>query len=325
MCKQLIQHSMFENISKTFDEFNDSVDDTGLLRKTASAATGRRVIDVENMEEAFQDLELSLIRADVERDVAEHIVSETKKKVDGTKVGITKSPSDYVRQSLKEVVEDVFAMNQLSFDNVVEESDKPLVILFTGINGVGKTTTIAKMAKRFENMGYSSVIANGDTFRAGAHEQIESHAEALDMPLIAHDQGSDPAAVLYDAVEHAEANDIDVVLADTAGRLNTDDSLMNQLEKIDRVVDPDYTVLVEQATAGQDAVRRATDFNEELGDEDGDGLDGVILSKVDATDMGGTVLSIPFAVGLPVLYIGIGEEYTDLEYLYPEDFADRVV
>jgi fused signal recognition particle receptor len=316
---------MFENISESFDEFNDSIDDTGLLRKTASAATGRRVIDVDNMEDAFHQLELSLIRADVERDVAEHIVSETKKKVNGTKVGLTKSPSDYVKKSLREVVEDVFAMNQLLFDNVVEESEKPIVILFTGINGVGKTTTIAKMAQRFEDMGYSSVIANGDTFRAGAHQQIKEHSENLDMPLISHEQGSDPAAVLYDAVEHAEANGIDLVLADTAGRLNTDDSLMNQLEKINRVVDPDYTVLVEDSTAGQDAVTRAKDFDQELGENDKNGLDGVILTKVDATDTGGTVLSIPFAVGLPVLYIGTGESYDDLEYLYPNEFANRVI
>jgi len=316
---------MFDNISDTFDEFNDSIDDTGLLKKTASAATGRRVIDVDNMEGGFHELELSLISSDISRDVAEHIVRETKKKVDGTKVGITKSPSDYVRGSLREVVEDVFAMNQLNFDSVISESDKPIVLLFTGINGVGKTTTIAKMSERLDGMGYSSVMANGDTFRAGAREQIEQHADALDVTLISHDKGSDPAAVLYDAVEHAEANDIDVVLADTAGRLNTDEGLMGQLEKINRVVDPDYTLLVEQSTAGQDAVTRANDFNKELGGDDEGGLDGVILTKVDATDTGGPVLSIPFDVGLPILYIGTGEEYQDLEYLYPDEFAERVV
>lgn len=315
---------MFENISSTFDEFNDSIDDTGLLRKTASAATGRRVIDSDNLEEAFRNLEMSLIKADVERDVAEHIVSETKMKVDGTKVGITKSPSDYVRSSLREVVSDIFAMNQLNFDEVVENSDKPITVLFTGINGVGKTTTIAKMAHRFQEKGYSTVVANGDTFRAGATDQIRQHTEALGTKLIAHEDGGDPAAVLYDAVEYAEANGIDIVLADTAGRLNNDDSLMAQLEKIDRVVSPDYTLLVEDATSGQDAVRRAKDFNEELGEGE-NGIDGVILTKVDATDTGGTVLSIPFAVGLPVLYIGTGEEYDDLEYLYPKDFAERVV
>jgi fused signal recognition particle receptor len=315
---------MFENISSTFDEFNDSIDDTGLLRKTASAATGRRVIDSDNLEEAFRNLEMSLIKADVERDVAEHIVSETKMKVDGTKVGITKSPSDYVRSSLREVVSDIFAMNQLNFDEVVENSDKPITVLFTGINGVGKTTTIAKMAHRFQGKGYSTVVANGDTFRAGATDQIRQHTEALGTKLIAHEDGGDPAAVLYDAVEYAEANGIDIVLADTAGRLNNDDSLMAQLEKIDRVVSPDYTLLVEDATSGQDAVRRAKDFNEELGEGE-NGIDGVILTKVDATDTGGTVLSIPFAVGLPVLYIGTGEEYDDLEYLYPKDFAERVV
>ena len=316
---------MFENISSTFDEFDDSIDDTGLVRKTASAATGRRVIDSDNLGGAFRELEMSLIRADVDSDVAEHIVSETKKKVDGVKVGITKSPSDHVRDSLREVVTDVFAMNQLSFDGVVEEAEKPITVLVTGINGVGKTTTIAKMANRFENMGYSVVVANGDTFRAGALEQIRNHTNNLDIPLIAHEDGGDPAAVLYDAVEHAEANNIDVVLADTAGRLNNDDSLMGQLEKINRVVGPDYTILVEDSTAGQDAVNRAKDFNSELGEDSKDGVDGIVLTKVDATDTGGTVLSIPFAVGLPILYIGTGEDYEDLEYLYPKDFSQRIV
>lgn len=315
---------MFENISETFDEFNKSIDDTSLLKKTASAATGRRVIDVDNMDSAFNELELSLIGSDVNRDVAEHIVSETKKKVDGEKVGITKSPSDYVRKGLREVVDDVFAMNQLNFDEILKNSDKPLVVLFTGINGVGKTTTIAKMASRIKKLGYSSVIANGDTFRAGAQEQIKQHAESVDVPLISHSKGSDPAAVIYDSVEYAEANDVDVVLGDTAGRLNTDDSLMNQLEKIDRVVDPDYTILVEESTAGQDAVKRAKDFNQMIS-SDKDGLDGVILTKVDATNTGGPVLSIPFAVGLPVLYIGTGEQYDDIEYLHPSEFAKRVV
>lgn len=316
---------MFDNISDTFNEFNDSIDDTGILKKTASAATGRRVIDVENMDDQFHNLELSLVSADVDRDVAEHIVTETKKKVDGTKVGITKSPSDYVRKSLREVVEDVFAMNQLKFDDIISDSDKPVTVLIAGINGVGKTTTIAKMAERYESMGLSTVIANGDTFRAGAKEQIRNHADNIDVPLIAHDDGGDPAAVLYDAVEYAEANGIDVVLADTAGRLNNNDGLMSQLEKINRVVDPEYTLFVESATAGQDAVQRSTDFNQELGDEEENGIDGVILTKVDATDTGGTVLSIPLSVGLPVVYIGTGEEYDDLEFLYPNEFAKRVV
>lgn len=316
---------MFDNISNTFDEFNDNIDDTGLLKKTASAATGRRVIDVENMEEAFQNLELSLVSSDVDREVAEHIVSETKLKVDGTKVGITKSPSDYVKKSLRDVVEDVFAMNQLKFDNIIEESDKPISVLVTGINGVGKTTTIAKMAKRYQDMGYSVVIANGDTFRAGAKEQIQSHADNINVPLIAHDDGGDPAAVLYDAVEYAEANNIDIILADTAGRLNNNEGLMSQLEKINRVVDPDYTLFVEEATSGQDAVQRSNDFNTELGSDDKNGIDGVILTKVDATDTGGTVLSIPLAVGLPVVYIGTGEEYEDLDFLYPEEFSKRIV
>ena len=142
------------------------------------------------------------------------------------------------------------------------------MIVFTGVNGVGKTTTIAKLARYFEERGFSSVLANGDTFRAGANEQIQEHADALGKKCISHEQGGDPAAVIYDAVEYAEAHDIDVVLGDTAGRLHTSEGLMDQLAKIDRVVDPEMTLFVDEAVAGQDAVNRAREFNdaaEEIG------------------------------------------------------------
>ncbi len=310
---------MFERTKGAFSDFNNSIDDTGLFRKTASAATGKRIIDAEKLDSAFTELELSLIGADVERSVAEYIVSETQENVDGAKVGMTTSPGEYIQEELQSVVSDVLSSHQLDFDAIVDESSEPITVLFTGINGVGKTTTIAKMAYRFQVLGYSAVIANGDTFRAGAHEQLEEHASRVSTPFIAHEQGSDPAAVLYDAVEHAEANNIDLVLADTAGRLHTDSGLMKQLDKINRVVEPEYTVFVDEATAGQDAVRRASEFNDEIG------LDGAILTKVDATDTGGTILSIPYATELPVLYLGTGEDYADLEYLYPDEYSAQIV
>ena len=194
-----------------------------------------------------------------------------------------------------------------------------VVIVFTGVNGVGKTTSIAKMTRWLEERGYSSVIANGDTYRAGANEQIEEHADALDRKLISHEQGGDPAAVIYDAVEYAEANGVDVVLGDTAGRLHTADDLMAQLEKIDRVVDPDMTLFVDQATAGQDATNRAEEF------DDAAEIDGAVLTKVDTESQGGAAISIAHVTGKPILFLGTGEAYGDLERFDPDVIVDRLL
>lgn len=312
---------MFDDIKDTFDDFNSDIENSsGIINKTKSLAKGRKEISADKLDSEFERLKRRLIESDIQREIAEHIVEETKKKVDGQKVKLTKSTAYHVRQSLKEVIRDIFAMNNQNLDKIIEEREKPVVILVAGVNGVGKTTTIAKLANRWQDMGYSCTIANGDTFRAGARKQIEQHAENINVnKLITHQQGSDPASVLYDAVDYAKANNIDIVIGDTAGRLNTQDGLMNQLSKIDRVVEPDFKILVEDATTGQDAVKRADEFNEAL-----DGIHGVILTKIDATKTGGPVLSIPFSLNLPVLYIGTGEKYEDIEYLYPDEFAERI-
>jgi fused signal recognition particle receptor len=155
-------------------------------------------------------------------------------------------------------------------------------------------------------------MANGDTYRAGANEQIRKHADNLGEKLITHEQGGDPAAVIYDAVEYAEAHDVDVVLGDTAGRLHTSNDLMSQLEKIDRVVDPDMTLFVDEAVAGQDAVQRAKKFNEAAE------IDGAILTKADADSQGGAAISIAYVTGKPILFLGVGQGYDDLERFDPE-------
>ncbi|MEF8907077.1 MAG: signal recognition particle-docking protein FtsY, partial [Haloarculaceae archaeon] len=187
------------------------------------------------------------------------------------------------------------------------------------VNGVGKTTTIAKLAHYLEQRGFSSVLANGDTYRAGANEQLQEHADALGKTVISHEKGSDPAAVLYDAVEYAEANDVDVVLGDTAGRLHTSEGLMDQLAKIDRVVEPDLTLFVDEAVAGQDAVNRAREFDEAAG------TDGSVLTKADADPQGGAAISIAYVTGKPILFLGTGQDYDDLERFDPEAVVDRLV
>ena len=213
----------------------------------------------------------------------------------------------------------MIGVGQFDFEERIAAAEKPVVIVFTGVNGVGKTTSIAKLSRWLEERGYSSVMANGDTYRAGANEQIEEHADALDTKIITHEQGGDPAAVLYDAVEYAEANDIDVVLGDTAGRLHTSNDLMAQLEKIDRVVDPDMTLFVDEAVAGQDAVERAKQFN------DAAEIDGTVLTKADADSSGGAAVSIAHVTGKPILFLGVGQGYDDLDRFDPDEIVDRIV
>jgi len=163
------------------------------------------------------------------------------------------------------------------------------------------------------------VLANGDTYRAGANEQIAEHADRLDRELIAHEQGGDPTAVIYDAVEYAAANDVDVVLGDTAGRLHTSDDLMSQLEKIDRVVEPDLTLFVDEAVAGQDAVNRAREFDSAAE------IDGAVLTKADADTSGGAAISIAYVTGKPVLFLGTGQGYEDLRRFNPEALVDDLL
>ncbi len=162
------------------------------------------------------------------------------------------------------------------------------------------------------------MLANGDTFRAGANEQLQKHADNLEKKLISHEQGSDPTAVIYDAVEYAKANDVDVVLGDTAGRLHTNDGLMDQLEKIDRNIDPDMTLFVDEAVAGQDAVNRAREFNEAAA------IDGAVLTKADADPQGGAAISVAHVTGKPILFLGTGQDYDDLEAFEPEEIVDRL-
>ncbi|WP_247730889.1 signal recognition particle-docking protein FtsY [Halovivax limisalsi] len=291
----------------------------GFGRKAASLARGRFVIEEADLQGPLDQLELALLSSDVEVGVVDEIVETMRDELVGETRTFTTSTGEVVEDALRTAIVDVISVGQFDVEERVAEAEKPLVIVFTGVNGVGKTTSIAKLDRWLEERGYSTVMANGDTYRAGANEQITEHAEARGTKLISHQQGGDPAAVLYDAVEYAEANDVDVVLGDTAGRLHTDEGLMDQLEKIGRVVDPDMTLFVDEAVAGQDAVRRAREFDEAVE------MDGAILTKADADSNGGAAISIAQVTGKPILFLGVGQEYDDLERFDPEQLADRLL
>jgi fused signal recognition particle receptor len=287
--------------------------------KAKSLATGKVILDEGDLEEPLWDLEMALLESDVEMSVAEAILDTIEADLTGERRGFTERTTNVVEAALRDALHEVIAVGQFDFDERIAASDKPVVIVFTGVNGVGKTTTIAKLAKYLEDRGYSSVLANGDTYRAGANEQIQEHADRLDKKLIHHEQGGDPTAVIYDAVEYAEANDVDVVLGDTAGRLHTSNDLMAQLEKLDRVVDPDMTLFVDEAVAGQDAVNRAKEFDSAAA------IDGTILTMADADAQGGAAISIAYVTGTPILFLGTGQGYDDLEPFDPDALIDDLL
>ncbi|WP_324665212.1 signal recognition particle-docking protein FtsY [Haloarcula sediminis] len=300
------------------DEEDDEDDGRSLTEKAKIMATGKTVIEEEDLQDHLDDLELALLSSDVEMSVANEILSGVEANLTGETRRRLSSTGNLVRDALREALFDVISVGQFEFDERIQDADKPVVIIFTGVNGVGKTTTIAKLAQYFEDRGLSTVLANGDTYRAGANEQLEQHAQNLGKKIITHEQGSDPTAVVYDAVEYAKANDVDVVLGDTAGRLHTSDDLMAQLEKIDRNIDPDMTLFVDEAVAGQDAVNRASEF------DDAAEIDGAILTKADADPQGGAAISVAHVTGKPILFLGTGQDYDDLEPFDPEEIVDSL-
>ncbi len=296
-----------------------SESDSGFMHRARSLATGQIVIDPEVIEGPLDDLEFALLESDVEFTVAQEIVESLRDDLENATRGMRQTVDERVDQALREALLDVISVGQFDFEDRIAEAEKPVTIIFTGVNGVGKTTSIAKLSRYLEERGYSTVVANGDTYRAGANEQIREHAEALDTKLISHEQGGDPAAVIYDAVEYAQAHEIDVVLGDTAGRLHTNEGLMDQLEKINRVVGPDMTLFTDEAVAGQDAVQRAKKFN------DAAEIDGAILTKADADANGGAAISIAYVTGKPILFLGTGQEYDDIERFDPDWLVDQLL
>ena len=301
------------------DEEEVTNNEASLGERARSLATGRVILDEDDLEGPLWELELALLQSDVEVEVAEAILERLEADLVGETRTVIERTSSVVTPALRDALIDVLDVGQFDFDERIATTDPPVVIVFTGVNGVGKTTSIAKLARYFDDRGYSTVMANGDTFRAGAQEQIAEHANRLDVELISHEQGGDPAAVLYDAKEYAQAHDIDIVLGDTAGRLHTSTGLMDQLEKIGRVVEPDMTLFVDEAVAGQDAVNRAREFNDAIP------IDGAILTKADADANGGAALSIAYVTGKPILFLGVGQEYDDLERFVPETVVDRLL
>jgi fused signal recognition particle receptor len=260
------------------------------------------------VDEVLDDMEIVLMQSDVAVPVIDRIRSDLKADLAGKKLRWGADTEEAIRRSLAHSVRAVLDRPRPDLLALIKaRRPEPYVILFVGVNGSGKTTTIAKLAGYLRGEGLGVVIAAGDTFRAGAIEQLLVHGERLGVRVVRQQEGSDPAAVAFDAIHHAKARKLDVVLIDTAGRQHTNENLLSEAKKIRRVAKPDLTVFVGDALSGNDAVEQAKLFTEALG------VDALILTKLDADVKGGAALSAVEATGKPLLFVGVGQGYSDLK------------
>lgn len=278
-------------------------------------------ISEKDLNKILEDFELSLIESDVSLKVSEKIVNELKKKLTGEKVGLTSNKKDFVRVAVEETLSEILDYKKFDILKEIQKKRKAgevFSVAFVGFNGTGKTTTIAKFGKLLTDKGYKVVIAASDTFRAGSIEQLSLHAENIGIKVIKHNYGADPAAVAFDAINHAKARSIDVVLIDTAGRSEMNKNLMDEMKKLVRVANPDMKIFIGDSLAGNAVVEQAEKFSEI-------GLDGSILTKVDADSRGGAALSISYITEKPILFIGTGQGYDDLEPFDKKWLIERIL
>lgn len=297
---------MFDKIKKAF---------SSTIKKVSSKELTEKELD-----EIFFDLELALLESDVAQEVIEDLEKAMKEELVGKQLYDNQTSEEVVRKWLRDYLLSLFERaGNIDIIDSIRKAEKPYIIVFLGINGTGKTTSIAKVANMLKKEGFSIVMAAGDTHRAGAIEQLSIHGERLGIRVIAQRYGADPAAVGKDAVLYAKSHRLDVVLVDTAGRMQTSKNLMDEMSKIIRVVKPNIKIFVGDSLAGNDTINQAREFYNYTN------FDGAILTKADADVKGGAALSIVHITNKPILYIGVGQEYDDLVPFDPKQFVDSLV
>lgn len=309
----------FEPDTEKLQEIIEEREEKKVEKKGFMQSLGSKISDTKISEEQFEkyaeDLEMILLENNVALEVVERILEELKKHV------VDKSfKKKQLDEEIKNVLKEILRKILINPDDLLAEikEKKPYIILFCGINGTGKTTTIAKIAEYLKKHNLRSVMAAGDTFRAASIEQLKHHGEVLNVPVIAQTYGADPASVGFDAIKYAEKHNIDVVLIDTAGRMHTAKNLIREIGKISRVCKPDKKIFVGESVTGNDSVDQVNGFDEELI------LDGVILTKSDIDEKGGTALSLGYVTGKPIFFLGTGQGYDDLEPFDKERFIEQL-
>lgn len=305
---------MFDKLKSAFGSLSRLATHTALSEK--------------DVDSAISDLEMSMIESDVASEVVENVVHALKQNLVDLKIPRSEDKEQLVVSKLKESIRSLFASTpkvdlllliKSKLQKNVAGEFQPFVVLFLGINGTGKTTTVSKVAYLLKNQGFSLVLAAGDTHRAGAIEQLSEHASRLKIKVVAQSYGSDPAAVAKDAQLYAIAHKVDVALIDSAGRMQTSKNLMEEMEKIVRVVKPDLKIFVADSLAGNDALSQAKEFKRFTD------FDAAILTKADADVKGGAALSIAYVTQRPIIYLGVGQEYGDLEQFDIEGFIESLL
>ncbi len=295
---------------------------SSIIQKVREKVTFSRVtITKELFEKNSSDLQELLLENNVAFDVTEKIIEDLSNVLVGKEISrkdINEEINGALKEIVKEILIDPFDLIQRINSKKEKEPSSPFIILFCGINGSGKTTSIAKLTNYLKENKFSCVLAAGDTFRAASIEQLKIHGEKLDTKVISQEYGHDPAAVAFDSVSYAKKHGIDVVLIDTAGRMHTEKNLMHEIEKISRVVKPDLKIFVGESITGNDATEQAKAFNYHVG------IDGIILSKSDIDEKGGTALSVGFITKKPILFLGTGQNYSDIEKFDKERFIERL-
>lgn len=285
---------------------------------------GSKITKVKISEKEFdiygEELEMLLLENNVALEVAEKIVKELKEKIVGKEL-LKKEVEDEIKDSFKDIIRKILIsppdlIEEIKEKNLIQK--KPYVLLFCGINGTGKTTTIAKIAEHLKNKKISCVLAAGDTFRAASIEQLKEHGEKVGVKVIAHEYGSDPASVGFDAIKFAEKNNIKCVLIDTAGRMHTQKNLLREMEKIVRVCKPDRKIFVGESITGNDSIEQVRSFDETIG------IEGIVLTKADIDEKGGTALSVGYVTKKPILYLGTGQAYDKIEPFDKEKFLEKL-
>lgn len=330
--KTIEEHEYIEPIPKVFDkeerEISEKVikdikieeeEKKGFFKKIFSGVSKIKISE-EEFESYKEDLEMILLENNVALEVSDKIIQQLKESIVG-KEFLKKEIEGQIKESLKDIIYKILIE---PFDLIERIKDKklsghkPYVILFCGINGTGKTTSIAKFGNLLKEKKISCVFAAGDTFRAASIEQLKKHGTKLNIEVIAHEYGTDPASVGFDAIKYAEKNHIDVVLIDTAGRMHTEKNLMAQVEKIAKVCNPDTKIFVGESITGNDIIEQIKTFNQSVK------IDGIILSKADIDEKGGTALSVGYTTEKPILYLGVGQGYKDLQKFDKNKFVESL-
>ena len=291
----------------------------GFFKKLGEKLIGQKISE-EDFNQYSEELQMLLLENNVAFEVAEKIIKELKEQLIKEEFS-KKEIEQKIKEILKQIIEEILVEPFDLIEKIREKKSKikePYVILFCGINGTGKTTTIAKIAQVLKKNKISCVLSAADTFRTASIEQIKLHGEKLDIKVIAHGYGSDPASVGFDAINYAKKNFIDCVLIDTAGRMHTAKNLIKEIEKISKVCKPDCKIFVGESITGNDAIEQIKTFDEAIS------LDGIVLTKADIDEKGGTALSVGYITKKPILYLGTGQRYEDLEKFNKKKFTKNL-